>query len=241
MASSSAATDDPGTRKPLIAYGAGWPDVVRLVDAINRQNDAWDFAGFIDDTPEKQGTQFMGLPILGTAAQLRMLDMSRYWFFNNVFSTTAARRMVSERMAAAGCRFATLTHPDVQTSCVTIGPGTVVSQGAYLGANVSIGAHCAVRANAVVNHDTTLEDFVFVGAGAALGGFVTARSGAYLGAACAVRERIHIDRDSVVGMGAVVVKDVPADTCVAGVPARAFLTSVSVRSSVPADQARDSA
>ena len=44
--------------KELIIYGAGYPDIVKLIHAINQKEHTWDIKGFIDDTPDKQGADF---------------------------------------------------------------------------------------------------------------------------------------------------------------------------------------
>jgi acetyltransferase-like isoleucine patch superfamily enzyme len=58
-----------------------------------------------------------------------------------------------------------------------------------------------------------------VAAGVSLGGTVLLRSGAYIGMNASVRERTTIGPDAVIGMGSVVLGDVPAGETWAGVPA----------------------
>ena len=69
---------------PLVLYGAGNPEAVKLVAAINRAAPMWELLGFIDDTPEKQGRDVLGVPVLGTAAYLDRLDLATVRFHNNV-------------------------------------------------------------------------------------------------------------------------------------------------------------
>jgi hypothetical protein len=40
-------------------------DIIKLVDAINRQEPTWQIKGFIDDNKEIYGHSFMGYPVLG--------------------------------------------------------------------------------------------------------------------------------------------------------------------------------
>lgn len=68
--------------------------------------------------------------------------------------------------------------------------------------NVHIGRHSMVIAHAMLGGGSRIGDYVWVAPSAAL------------------REHIKIGRDALVGLGSVVVKDVPRQTLVMGVPAR---------------------
>lgn len=208
------------SKKDLYIYGAAYPDILKLINAINKITPTWRIAGFIDDT--KQATDYLGFPILGGKEKLEQLVGESHYFINNIGSSTNARRAVGSLMEKAGCQFATLIHPSVDISLATIGEGTIISDGAIIGGCVEIGKHCAIRVNSVVNHDNVIGDYVFVGPGAVTCGYVTVKDGAYLGAGSVIKERILIEANTLIGAGAVVVKDVKPDTCVVGIPARPY-------------------
>lgn len=99
--------------------------------------------------------------------------------------------------------------------------GRVVFPGAQIGYNAKLGEHVHVLYNAVVSHGCQIGDFVTICAGAVLAGEVTVESGAFIGANAVVRHGgITIGRGATVGMGAVVVDDVPDGAKVVGNPAR---------------------
>jgi len=206
--------------KDLILYGAGYPNVIKLINAINRAKKKWHILGFIDDTSKKQKTWFMDYPILGSKEAIGQINKKDTYFFNNVFSTMANRQKVSDILAQKSCKLATLVHPKVNTQFVTIGEDTIISEGAVLGANVTIGSHVAIRDLSVVNHDCRIDDCVFLAAGVTLCGYVTIATGAYIGAGSMIKERITIGEHSIVGAGSVVVKDIPSGKTVKGVAAK---------------------
>jgi acetyltransferase-like isoleucine patch superfamily enzyme len=72
----------------------------------------------------------------------------------------------------------------------------------------------------VITHDDEIADGVTFAAGASLGGGVTIGECAYLGQGSLVRESLSIGAGAVVGMGSVVLQNVPAGEVWAGVPAR---------------------
>lgn len=90
------------------------------------------------------------------------------------------------------------------------GLGTVIHRRAVVGANVMIGPGVVLGGKSGSNRVAIIEDDCFVGAGAKVLGAVT------------------VGRGSVVGANAVVVKDVPPRSVVAGVPARVIASDIDV-------------
>ena len=86
-------------------------------------------------------------------------------------------------------------------------------------ASVTIGAHVVVMPQVVLTHDDAVGDFATLASGVRLGGGVQVKSEAYLGAGALVREQLTIGPAALVGMGAVVLRDVPGGEVWAGVPA----------------------
>lgn len=134
-----------------------------------------------------------------------------------------ARRAVVERLAAVGVtseRYATLVHPSVQVppTC-TVGGGSVLLAGVVLTADVHILRHVVVMPHATLTHDDVLCDYATVCAGVALGGRVTVGEAAYVGMNASVRQNVYLGADSVLGMGAVLLEDLPAGHTWVGVPA----------------------
>ena len=101
-----------------------------------------------------------------------------------------------------------------------IGAGCVIYPNCFIGCGASLGERVFMLAGAVINHDDVLEDRVTVCTNVSLAGYVHVEADCYLGQACTVRQRLRIGRGSLLGMGCVVVSNVPPESVMVGNPAR---------------------
>jgi sugar O-acyltransferase (sialic acid O-acetyltransferase NeuD family) len=178
--------------------------------------------GCLDDNEALWGRDAGGwLPVLGG------LDLVAAFPDDSVVICAgkgSARAHIAQRLSAGGLapeRYATLVHPSVTvpTSCC-VGPGSVILAGCVLTASVSLGSHVVVMPQVTLTHDNRVEDYATLCAAVTLGGYVSVAQGAYLGMAACVRERVRIGAHSTLGMGSVLLSDLPADEVWVGVPAR---------------------
>lgn len=206
-------------RRPLLLVGAS--GLGRETAEAVRATSDWDVVGWADDDAALWGTSVDGLPVLGGPDVLLAHDD---WSAVLCPGTGAGRAALAGRLAAMGVedsRYATVVHPAavVPVSC-SVGLGSIVLAGTVLTASVQVGRHVVVMPGCVLTHDDVLEDFTTLGARVALAGAVTVEEGAYLGTGSLVREHLHVGRWSLVGMGSVVLQDVPAHQVWVGAPAR---------------------
>ncbi len=162
-----------------------------------------------------------GLPVLGAVEHVGALSAARFVVCAGKGST---REALVARLARAGIgpdRYATVVDPSARVlDRCDVGPGSVLLAGTVLTADVTVGAHVVTMPHVVLTHDCRLDDFATVCAGVVLGGGVHVGRAAYLGMASSVREGLTVGDRAVVGMGAVVLRDVPGGETWAGVPAR---------------------
>ena len=131
------------------------------------------------------------------------------------------RKSILPHLEGLGVKLGTAVHPSAIISPgVEIGGGTTVSAGTVLVTGAKIGKAVIINTAATVDHDCVIGDFVQIAPGAHLAGRVKVESEAFVGIGAVVIQNLTIGRASVIGAGAAVVRDVPPESLVIGVPAR---------------------
>ena len=101
---------------------------------------------------------------------------------------------------------------------VWIGSNSVIMLGietpTIIGDKVKIGSLCNI------GHESEIGDLVEILNGSIIAGHVSIGKGAYLGIGVRVRNRVSIGEYSLIGMGSVVVKDIPENRVAYGNPCR---------------------
>ncbi|MGW4160274.1 acetyltransferase [Streptomyces sp. NPDC004788] len=183
-------------------------------------------AGHLDDDPALQGCTVDGVPVLGGTERIRKLKDASFVVCVGSPRDYASRARVVRRLGLPEHRYTTVVHPTAVVSASSvIGPGTVLLAHTVLTAAVRVGRHVAVMPQTVLTHDDEVGDFATLASGVRLGGTVRVGRGAYLGAGALVREGTAIGPWSLVGMGSVVLGDVPPGEVWAGSPARRLRTA----------------
>ena len=136
------------------------------------------------------------------------------------------RRRVDAAMRATGRFFASVVAP----TCVFRGPsqigeGAILCDHVVITANVVIGRHFQANLYSYVAHDCVIGDFVTLAPRVCVNGNTVIEDDVYVGTGAVLKQGtqekpLRIGRGAVIGMGAVVTKDVPAGAVVVGNPAR---------------------
>jgi acetyltransferase EpsM len=175
--------------------------------------------GFVDDTPAgRKTTQFCGLPIFHDLNEIPATE-SREIFV--AIGDNAARHQKSVSAEKQGFQLVSLLHPRaIIAQDVQVGAGTIVAAGAVINPGVIIGKSVIVNTSASIDHDCVIHDGAHISPGARLAGYVKVGQGAWIGIGATIIDRITIGKRSLVGAGSVVIRSIPNDVTVAGVPAR---------------------
>jgi sugar O-acyltransferase (sialic acid O-acetyltransferase NeuD family) len=102
---------------------------------------------------------------------------------------------------------------------VKLGIGVAIQPMTNIYSRVNIGDHVLICGGTRIGHDTEIGDYCTLAPEVAIAGSCRIKDGVFLGINSTLRPDVKIGEGSVVGAGAVCVKDVPPNTVVAGNPA----------------------
>ena len=177
---------------------------------------------FVDDSTT--GEQVNGHDVL-TLEQFMAADAAEKRIAVAIASSRT-REAIVDRCRAAGASFFEVRAANaVQMDDVEIGEGALISPFVTFTSNIRIGVHFHANLYSYVEHDCVIGDYVTFAPGAQCNGNVHIGDHAYIGAGAVIRQGkrgapLRIGTGAVIGMGAVVTRDVADGTTVVGNPAR---------------------
>ncbi len=192
----------------ILGNGVHACEMVEIIERYNQKNE-YRFLGFVARKPDDKG--LLGYPVFG----LEDLDgplRHALLIPDNTFELEVKQRF-SDRVI-------TLIDPSCFVSrTARIGRGTVLFPHCYVGLNAVVGDFVFCLSGCIINHDVIIEEGSILASGVSLAGHVNIKREVYLGQASTVKQYLSVGEKSLVGMGAVVVRDVEPNTVVVGNPA----------------------
>ena len=190
------------------------------IEALDCLGEAFRCVGFIDDTPEKQGTRVHGIPVLTRAALHEFPDAQVLAVPGSPTSYPSRRRIVAG-LGVAPERFARVVHPRATISpLASIGHNVLIMAGVVITSNAVVGNHVCVLPNTVIHHDAFVGDWSLVGSNVTIAGSAVVGTNCYIGSGSSIMNGVQVGDGALVGLGSNVIRPVPAGATVAGNPAR---------------------
>jgi sugar O-acyltransferase (sialic acid O-acetyltransferase NeuD family) len=145
-------------------------------------------------------------------------------FFSVAISDNQARKRITDKAVKFGAKpFSIIARNSVILDGNEIGEGAILCPFTTITSNARVGRFFHANIYSYVAHDCSIGDFVTFAPGVHCNGRVVIEDYVYVGTGAIIKDATHkpivIGKGSVIGMGAVVTKSIPAFTVVAGNPA----------------------
>lgn len=205
--------------KDIVIIGAGGfgREVAWLIEELNKVSNEWNLLGFVDDNEEIQNTEINGYKVVGNLEWLRKQKLNVVCAIGDPL----IKKVVMKKLVDSNNSYPVLIHPSViYSKQVVFGEGSIICAANIITTNIEIGKHVIINLDCTIGHDAKLGDYTTVLPSVNISGFVETEECVSIGTGTAVIQGVKIGRNSVVGAGAVVVKNIPANCTAVGAPAK---------------------
>ncbi len=211
-------------KKVIVLGGKGMGTIACTI--VDRIGDA-EVIGFLNDFIEI-GTELGNkkkFKVIGTSEDIARFAENPDVYFILAFGGLQREKEMYEKMSNLGIakeRYYEAIDPTavIPWEYSDVGYGAIIAPLAQISPDVVISNNCILLGNSFVGHDTFVDEYAHIATNATVGSWCHIGKGVHIGSNATIKERITIGDYSLVGAGAVVVKDVPENSIVVGNPAR---------------------
>lgn len=205
--------------KVIIAGSSGH---LKVIIDIFEKSDNFNIIGIVDPI-KRIGERIFGYPILGKDEDLpSIVDLYNCKNFFIAIGDNALRFNVYKKLKkiVEDCEFVNAIHPSTQIGKnVIIGKGVAVMANAVINPDSEISDFVIINTNSCVEHDSYISEFVTIAPGAVIGGNVTIGKYSAVSIGATILHGKKIGKNTIIGAGAVVTKNFEDNYVVYGVPA----------------------
>ena len=202
----------------IIGVGNNTPVYIDLIQSIGIP-----IAGLIHYNSERNGEEIYGIPIISSTEGLfRKGDLKGMNFAVSVGDNNI-RAKLSQKIRKKGGQIPTLIHPSaVVSKYAKLAQGVTVHANSVVQAGAEILEDTVISYNSSVTHGSKIGRACYMAAGSNVGAYVTIFDEVLIGqSAIIISGKVNfIGRNSIIGAGAVVTKDVEENSILLGNPAR---------------------
>lgn len=204
----------------LAIYGSGGlgREALELAKQINNDSQKWSEIIFIDDITHKNVQD--GHKIVPFEKALNLYKVDEIEFIVAV-GEPEFRKMLWNKIVDKGYKLATLIHPKVFIpESTNILSGTVVSCDVFISCGNEIGENVYIQPKASIGHDCKISSHCVISSFVSFAGNCSVEECTFIGMSVPIKEKSKIGSHTIVGMGSVVLRDIPDNAIAIGNPAR---------------------
>jgi len=192
----------------LVIFGAG--DIARLAHHYFTHDSPHEVAAFVVDRAFRQGDEFQGLPLIDAEDATERFSPRDYEVFvaMSYAKMNAVRAEKYASMKAAGYRLVSY----VSSRCSYLsqtppGDNCFILEDNTIQPFVTIGNNVTLWSGNHIGHDVTIEDHCFITSHVVVSGWVRIGTRSFIGVNATVRNSITIAAETLIGAGAIIMKN----------------------------------
>lgn len=206
------------------AGGSGRETMPYVIDSLIRKLkiDRVDVDIFFVETNLSLQTRVNDISVISLEAFLKS-EGEKY--FNIALGDGYLRKTIADQLNTLAIPISISASESCDLGNNTVDVGAVLAPYTFIGPNVKIGKFFHANYFSSVSHDCIIGDYVTFAPGVKCNGRVHIANHVYIGSNAVIKQgtankMLHIGEGAIIGMGAVVTKDVPPGVTVVGNPAR---------------------
>lgn len=205
-------------KKNLIIIGAGpfgreMRDLAAGIESAMSDDCPWRLTGFLDDRSVSPG----GVPVLGSPADYQPKDSD---VFVCAIGDPRQRSKYAAMLRSRGGEFAVLVDPSAKIGGQTeLSSGCIVGPFCVISCDIKVGQDTVFTAHVTVGHDVQFGRSCHIGACSFFGGRAVIGDNVTIHPHASILPGVRVGDGATIGVGSVVVRSVPAESTVFGVPA----------------------
>ncbi len=202
----------------IIIIGAGGHSKI-LIDILEENNE-FKIVGLLDDNKITHGRYVLDYKILGNVESINNYDPKNTRFVLSIGNNQVRRKLFNKITSLGYVPENVISKNAIISKYAKLGNGLVINAGVNIHPDVNIQDNVIIGMNATISHDTVVENDVHISPGVHLTGSVYVETGSDIGTGTVVIPSVRIGRDSIIGAGAVVTKDIESYSVAVGTPAK---------------------